>query len=282
MAETTMQPKADDARQGPIIRLVDLHKSFGALRVLDGIDLEVERGRSTVIIGPSGSGKSVLLKHIVGLIRPDSGEVWFEGQRIDRLSDPELVETRKRLGFLFQLGALFDSMNVGDNVRFPLVQHAKLSEEEMRERCASVLKIVGLEGVEQKMPSNLSGGQRKRVALARAVVLQPDVVLYDEPTTGLDPMRADVINELIRALGRQLGITSVVVTHDMASANKVGDRIVMLYGGKLIADGDPEQLRRHPNDLVQRFIHGEAEPDDLQHIQAGFTNGGSRSQPLNG
>jgi len=267
------------ANSGPIIRLVDVHKSFGRLRVLAGLNLEIERGKSTVIIGPSGSGKSVLLKHIVGLIRPDRGEVWFENQRVDQLAEAELVEVRKRIGFLFQLGALFDSMTVGDNICFPLVQHTQLSRAEMAARCASVLDVVGLDGIEQKMPSSLSGGQRKRVALARAVVLQPDVVLYDEPPTGLDPMRSDVINELIRALGRQLGITSVVVTHDMASASKVADRVVMLYGGKLVADGTPEEIRHHPDDLVQRFIHGQAEPEDLQQIRSIANHNSGRQGP---
>lgn len=271
MAET-LAPARPSSADAPIIRLVNLHKSFGRLRVLEDLNLEIQPRRVTVIIGPSGSGKSVLLKHIVGLIRPDSGEVWFADERVDLLSEAELVDVRKHIGFLFQLGALFDSMSVGENICFPLVQHTQLSPQERRERCAGVLKIVGLEGIEGKMPSALSGGQRKRVALARAVVLQPDVLLYDEPTTGLDPMRSDVINELIRTLGQQLGITSVVVTHDMASANKVADRIVMLYGGKLVADGTPYEIHQHPDDLVQRFIHGRAEPEDLQQIHAGLSN----------
>lgn len=266
----------------PIIRLVNVCKSFGRLRVLEGLNLEIQRRRVTAVIGPSGSGKSVLLKHIVGLIRPDAGEVWFDAQRVDLLSEAQLVDIRKRVGFLFQLGALFDSMTVGENICFPLIQHTRLSAQQRAQRCASVLKAVGLEGIEGKMPSSLSGGQRKRVALARAVVLQPDVLLYDEPTTGLDPMRSDVINELIRALGRQLGITSVVVTHDMGSASKVADRIVMLYAGRIVADGTPDQIRGHPDDLVQRFILGRADPEDLQLIQAGLSNAPARPQPANG
>jgi phospholipid/cholesterol/gamma-HCH transport system ATP-binding protein len=256
----------------PIVRLVDLHKAFGSLRVLGddagGINLELGRGKTTVIIGPSGTGKSVLIKHIVGLLRPDRGEVWFEGVRVDAMRERDLVEARKKMGFLFQMSALFDSMTVEQNITFPLVQHTKLSPRERHERCMRVLSLVGLKDVERKMPADLSGGQRKRVALARAVVLEPDLVLYDEPTTGLDPIRSDVINELIIALKDRLGVTSVVVTHDMASARKIADRMVMLYDGRFIADGEPEAFCRTENDLVQRFIRGEAEPADLALIRS--------------
>ena len=256
----------------PIARLIGVRKAFGSLRVLGdddgGLNLDLAKGQTTVIIGPSGTGKSVLLKHLVGLLRPDSGEVWFEGQRIDTLGEAELVESRTKMGFLFQMGALFDSMTVAQNIMFPLVQHTELSAAERTERCEKMLALVGLSGIESKMPAELSGGQRKRVALARAVVLEPDLVLYDEPTTGLDPIRSDVINELIVALRERLGVTGVVVTHDMASARKIADRIVMLHEGRFIADGDPASFDRTDNELVQRFVRGEAEPEELALIRA--------------
>jgi phospholipid/cholesterol/gamma-HCH transport system ATP-binding protein len=252
------------------IRLRGVRKAFGQSVVLDGLDLDIERAKTAVVIGPSGTGKSVLLKHIVGLLRPDRGEVWFEGQRVDQLDEADMVAVRMRMGLLFQGGALFDSMDVRENICFPLREHTKLSSREMNQRCAKVLTLVGMEGAESKMPAELSGGQRKRVALARAIVLEPDVVLYDEPTTGLDPMRADVINELIITLARHLGITSIVVTHDMASANRVADRMVMLYDGRIVADGDPRAFAQVSDDLVQRFIHGRAYPEEMEAIRAGF------------
>lgn len=251
-----------NAAADPIIRLVQVHKSFGHMAVLRGINLEFERGRSTVVIGPSGAGKSVLLKHIVGLTHPDQGEIWFENQRIDQLDDLDLVGVRQQIGFLFQMGGLFDSMSVQDNICFPLVEHTKMSKTQRNERCMQALQMVGLSDIIHQMPAELSGGQRKRVALARAIVLKPKVVLYDEPTTGLDPIRAGLINELIVTLGQQLGITSVIVTHDIASANKIADRIVMLYDGHIVADGDPDIFAKNKSDLVQRFIHGRADQRD--------------------
>jgi len=275
MHTPAVQPQAssDVTRQNandPIIRLVDLHKSFGRNRVLDGVSLDFARGKTTVVVGPSGTGKSVLLKHIVGLLKPDRGEVWFEGRRIDQMDHDQLAATREKFGFLFQMGALFDSMNTGDNIAFPLVEHTTLSPQERKERVARSLKVVGLSGYERKMPAELSGGQRKRVALARAIVLEPAVVLYDEPTTGLDPIRADVIDELIIALRDHLRVTGVVVTHDMHSAQKIADRMVMLYDGKIVADGDPKAFAASDNELVQRFIRGEADREDLESIRAGF------------
>ncbi len=254
----------------PMIRLVDVHMSFGPLRVLRGVSLDLYHGQAAVIVGPSGTGKSVLLKIIVGLIKPDRGQVFFENKRIDRLGEAELVEVRKKIGMLFQMGALFDSMNVEKNICFPLVQHTDMTADQMRQRCARALRLVGLEGIESKMPSELSGGQRKRVALARAVVLEPSIVLYDEPTTGLDPIRSDVINELISSLCKRLGITTVVVTHDMASANKIADRMIMLYDGRVIADSDPKTFYQTDQELVQRFIHGRANPSELESIHRGF------------
>jgi phospholipid/cholesterol/gamma-HCH transport system ATP-binding protein len=255
---------------GPVVQLQQVSKAFGQLQVLDQIDLKVERGKVTVVLGPSGTGKSVLLKHIVGLLKPDAGHVYFEGRCVDAMSARELVEMRTRIGYLFQLGALFDSMTVEENVCFPLVEHTRYDKRQRCDRASAVLAMVGLQGSEQKMPSQLSGGQRKRVALARAIVLEPTLVLYDEPTTGLDPIRAGVINELIRALTQNLGISSVVVTHDMSSAEKIADRMVLLYDGKIICDGDQQTFRETDNDLVRRFVAGQADESDLQRIQEGF------------
>jgi phospholipid/cholesterol/gamma-HCH transport system ATP-binding protein len=251
-----------------IIRLRNLHKRFGRLVVLNGVDLDIHQGHSLVIIGASGSGKSVLLKHIVGLLRPDKGEVWFKEERIDELPERQIMPIRRHFGFLFQMGALFDSANVYENIAFPLVEHTQKSPEEIRKIVAEKLALVGLPDVGKKMPGELSGGQRKRVALARAIALDPEVILYDEPTTGLDPIRADVINELILKLQQQLKVTSIVVTHDMASAFKVGDRIVMLHEGKLIFDGTPEEIQSTSNDIVKRFVLGEASEKELAAVRA--------------
>src|SRR3954452_6087481 len=222
------------------IELRHVSKRFGFLEVLRDVDLKIEKGQSLVIIGASGTGKSVLLKHIVGLLKPDRGEVWFDGMRIDVLPERKLMDVRQRFGFLFQMGALFDSMTVIDNVGFPLVEHTKQTHEEILETAQQKLRMVGLPDVGKKMPAELSGGQRKRVALARAIALGPDVILYDEPTTGLDPVRSDVINELIIKLQRELNVTSITVTHDMQSAFKIADRIVMLHEGHVVFDGTPD------------------------------------------
>lgn len=246
----------------PIIRLVDLHKSFGALRVLEGMTLDIPRGKTTVILGPSGCGKSVALKHIVGLLQPDRGEVYFEDARVDRLSERELREIRLQIGFLFQMGALFDSMTTEENIAFPLIEHTRLSAAQRRERIAQALEHVDLAGVEQRLPSQLSGGQRKRVALARAIVLEPRVVLYDEPTTGLDPIRGDGIDQLVIALQRKLGMTSVVVTHDLVSARKIADRVVMLLGGKIAAAGTFAELEASSDPRVQQFLRGQYRRED--------------------
>lgn len=244
-----------------LIELRNVHKRFGRLVVLDGVNLSIEAGRTLVVLGASGTGKSVLLKHIVGLLRPDSGEVWFDGQQIDALPERQLMRIRQRFGFLFQMGALFDSLNVEDNIAFPLQEHTRKSAAEIAKIVERRLEMVGLPGVGKKMPAELSGGQRKRVALARAIALDPQVILYDEPTTGLDPVRSDVINELIMKLKRELAVTSIVVTHDMNSAFKVADRIVMLHEGKLIVDGTPEAIRNSDNPRVRGFVRGEAEEE---------------------
>ncbi len=252
----------------PIVQLKNVHRAFGHLRVLRGVTLDFPTGKSTVVLGPSGCGKSVMLKHIVGLLRPDEGEVHFDGVRIDQLRESRLVEVRRQVGFLFQMGALFDSMSVRDNIAFPLTEHTKLTEAEVTRRVMRVLQMVGLQDAARKMPADLSGGQRKRIALARAIVLEPKVVLYDEPTTGLDPIRADVINELILKLQRELRITSIVVTHDLVSAFKVADAMVMMHEGQIIFQGTPAELRGSDDPVIQRFLRGEASADELAFIRA--------------
>ncbi|MEK6677024.1 MAG: ABC transporter ATP-binding protein [Planctomycetota bacterium] len=252
--------------QEPIVRLVGLHKRFGDLVVLDGADLDLQPGKTTVIIGESGCGKSVLLKHIVRLLRPDSGEVYFREERIDNLRERELVHLRPRFGFLFQLSALFDSMSVGDNVAFPIREHTRKKRHEIAEIVRSKLSMVGLDGIQKKWPAELSGGQKKRVALARAIALDPEVILYDEPTTGLDPPRADVINELILKLQRELHVTGVVVTHDMVSARRVADRIVMLHGGKFIFDGTADSILKTDDARVKCFVEGRCSQDEIASL----------------
>lgn len=251
----------------PIIELRRVSKSFGQQRVLRDIDLKIEPKRSTVIIGRSGTGKSVLLKHIVGLLRPDQGEVYFEGQRIDRLSERALVPIRRQISFVFQLNALFDSMTVAENVAFPMLENARgrVDRSKLRQLCAHCLELVGLSGFEEKRPAELSGGEKKRVALARAIALEPapKVILYDEPTAGLDPQRADLINRLIRSLQEKVHVTNVVVTHDMKSAAAVGDRVLMLSDGRFIADGPPEKLQSTADERVRRFVDGTADPEDV-------------------
>jgi phospholipid/cholesterol/gamma-HCH transport system ATP-binding protein len=254
----------------PLIELRDVHKRFGRLVVLDGVSLGVEEGESLVVIGASGTGKSVLLKHIVGLLKPDSGEVWFDGQRVDTMTDRELVAVRKQIGFLFQMGALFDSLTVEENIGFPIVEHTRKTPAEISRSVDEKLRMVGLPEVRKKMPAELSGGQRKRVALARAIALDPRLILYDEPTTGLDPIRSDVINELIIKLKREIRVTSVVVTHDMHSAFRVGDRIVMLDKGKTIFDGTPQQIQQSKNPLIRSFVLGEAGPKEMESLDRNF------------
>jgi len=249
--------------------MVDVHKRFGRLVVLDGIDFQAQRGKTTVVIGPSGCGKSVLLKHIAGLMKPDKGQVWFRQDCISEMSEAALVKVRRRMGFLFQGGALFDSMTVQENICFPQDEHNVGTRQSRIDRSRQVLSLVGLDGLQNRYPEELSGGQKKRVALARAIALEPELILYDEPTTGLDPVRADLINELILKLQSALGTTAIVVTHDMASARKVGDRIVMLHEGKLIVDAAPHELDDVQDGVVQRFVLGQASPEELAQIRQG-------------
>jgi len=238
------------------IRFVDLHKSFGDNQVLRGVDLGVGRGETVVVLGGSGSGKSVLIRHTIGLHRPDSGEVWVDDVRIDGFDEEELIATRKKVGMLFQAGALFDSMTVAENVGYGLREHTGWDEERITERVREVLQHVELQNVEDLMPSDLSGGMRKRVALARAIAMAPQAVLYDEPTTGLDPITANTINLLIRGLQERLGITSIVVTHDIHSAFTVGDRIAFLHNGRIEFDGTVEQARQTTQPLLRNFLQG--------------------------
>lgn len=242
-----------------IIELIDVHKSFGKQKVLDGLSLKVPRGRTTVIIGLSGGGKSVVLKHMIGLIRPDQGQVLVGGQDITQMDDRELNQVRRRFGMLFQDAALFDSMNVGDNVAFPIREHTKLGAAEVRRLVGEKLAMVGLTGAEVKMPSQLSGGMRKRAGLARAIALEPEIILFDEPTTGLDPLLTDAINRLIKETQARLNITAVVISHDLAGAYRIANNIAMLYQGRIVASGSPDEIRASQDPVVQQFIHGRAE-----------------------
>jgi len=264
------ESKGTAAKDGEgIIVVKNLTKKFGDNVVLDNISLSIEKGKTTVVIGPSGCGKTVLIKNLIVLLRPSSGEVYFRNERIDNLPEKQLNKIRTRYGFLFQGGALFDSLSVAENIMFPIRQHYKITDwRQVEEVVEAKLAMVGLEGFQNYYPANLSGGQRKRVALARAIALNPEVILYDEPTTGLDPIRADIINELILKLQRELGETTVVVTHDMTSVYKIADRIIMLHNGKIIADGNAEHIRNHPHPVVQQFITGQVSEDDLAVLRA--------------
>jgi len=240
----------------PFIRFVDVHKAFEGKQVLCGVDLDVGRGETVVVLGGSGSGKSVLLRHTIGLHRPDRGHVWVDGRDITDCNERELEETRKAVGMLFQAGALFDSMTVFDNVAYALREHTDFDGPRVAERVREVLELVELPEVEGLMPSDLSGGMRKRVALARAIALAPRALLYDEPTTGLDPITANTINRLIRSLQSRLGVTSIVVTHDIHSAFTVGDRLAFLYEGRIRFDGTVEQARVANEPLLRNFLAG--------------------------
>ena len=242
-----------------MIEVKDLYKSFGGHPVLNGVTLKMERGETMVIIGQSGGGKSVLLKHMVGILKPDRGEVWVDGLDISRLEKEELNKVRRRFGMLFQGGALFDSLTVGENVGFALRRYTALSENEIREKVKEKLAMVGLRDIENIKPAELSGGMKKRVGLARAIAMEPKVVFYDEPTTGIDPIMADAINSLIIDLHNKLKITSIVVTHDMTSAYKIADRIAMLYQGVIIGIGSPGEIKATPDPIIRQFINGAAE-----------------------
>jgi phospholipid/cholesterol/gamma-HCH transport system ATP-binding protein len=235
---------------------VGIHKAFDSKQVLRGVDLDVHRGETVVVLGGSGSGKSVLLRHAIGLHFPDEGQVWVDGEEITQLDEDQLVEPRKKVGMLFQAGALFDSMTVLDNVAFALREHTDRDEAKVRERVREVLGFVELEDVEELMPADLSGGMRKRVALARAIALAPQAILYDEPTTGLDPITANTINRLIRRLQSRLGVTAIVVTHDIHSAFTVGDRLAFLDAGTIVFKGTVEEAKSTADKKLRRFLEG--------------------------
>ena len=242
-----------------MIRIIDLHKSFGPKTVLRGVNLTIKKGETMVVIGQSGSGKSVLIKHLIGLLKPDSGEIYIDDVEITHLHDDELMRVTRKFGLLFQGAALFDSMTVAENVRFGVERYTRLSEEEIGKRVTESLGLVGLSEAERLMPYELSGGMKKRVGLARAIAYRPEIMLYDEPSTGIDPIRADAINDLINKLKCDLGITSVAITHDMVSSYKIADRIAMLYDGEIIEVGTPAEIRGSENAIIQQFIHGQAD-----------------------
>ncbi|MBI4313635.1 MAG: ABC transporter ATP-binding protein [Candidatus Omnitrophica bacterium] len=242
-----------------MIEIINLCKAFGSHAVLDNLNLTVQTGETMVIIGRSGCGKSVLLKHVLGLMRPDSGQVIVDGKDVTKIEGPELQKLRMRFGMVFQGAALFDSMTVGENVGFALREHRLFPEGEVRRRITECLSLVGLADIENLKPAELSGGMRKRVGIARALAIRPDILLFDEPTTGIDPVMADVINKLVKTLHERLKVTVVLVTHDMVSAYKVATRIAMMYEGRIIATGTPEQIQSTGNPVVRQFVRGEAE-----------------------
>lgn len=242
-----------------MIRLEDVYKSFNGHEVLRGLNLHLPKGKISVILGPSGEGKSVLLKHMIGLVRPDRGRVVVDGTDLSTLDGRQLNDFRKKFGMLFQNSALFDSFNVGDNVAFPLREHTDLSEAEISKRVMEKLSLVGLEGSLTKMPSELSGGMRKRVGLARAIALEPAIILYDEPTTGLDPLMTDTINRLIVDTHNKTNVTSVVISHDIEATFQVADFVAMLQGGVIVEQGEPVAFRKSRQPFVRKFLerHGD-------------------------
>ncbi len=241
------------------IQLTGIHKGFGPKQILRGLDLDVEEGETVSLVGFSGAGKSVTLKHIAGLLMPDRGTVVVDGKEVPKLSRKDLYRMRLDMGYVFQFAALFDSMTIGDNVAMGLRQKGGMSEKEIRDRIAESLGRVGLEGFENRLPAELSGGQRKRAGLARAIAYRPKYLLYDEPTSGLDPVTTEVIDRLIIRMKEDLGVTSLVITHDMKSAYAISDRIAMLFEGKVVEVGTPEEIKRTENRIVRGFVEGRPE-----------------------
>ena len=244
---------------GVVVSLEGVRKAFGDLVVLDGLDLEVRQGESMVVIGGSGSGKSVMLKHVIALLRPDAGRIRVDGVDLASLGNRELTHFRRRFGMAFQEGALFDSMTVAENVGFSLHRLTDLSAAEIRERVEECLRLVRLEGTGEKLPSELSGGMRRRVGFARAIAHEPEILLFDEPTTGLDPVITALVDDVILDLTEGLGTTAITITHDMTSAFRIADRIGLLWGGRIVALAPPEEFRELDDPRVQQFIHGRAE-----------------------
>ena len=246
-----------------MIEVRHLTKSFGAQRILDNVDLRIESGESSVIIGRSGGGKSVLLKHLIALLKPDSGEVLVDGENIIPLNERQLLRVREKFGMVFQGAALFDSMTVEENVAFPLMRKKNFTPAEISRRVAAALDMVDLPGTQRKNPAELSGGMRKRVGLARAIIYEPQIILYDEPTTGLDPIMSDSIDKLIIRVRDQLKVTSVVVTHDMRSARRVGNHVFMLHNKRVYASGPPEEIFASQDPIVRQFIDGVADEKEI-------------------
>jgi len=242
-----------------MIEVRNLQKNFGEQKILDGVSFRIENGESVVVIGRSGGGKSVLLKHLIGLLRPDAGEVLINGENIEQMNERQLLRVRRNFGMVFQGAALFDSMTVAENVAFGLRRHEHLTEGEVARRVANILEIVDLPGTQNRKPAELSGGMKKRVGLARAVVYEPQIVLYDEPTTGLDPIASDSIDRMITRVHRHLKVTTVVVTHDMRSARRVGERILMLHEKKIYAGGTPDEIFKSADPVVRQFVDGVAD-----------------------
>ena len=238
----------------PVIDVQGVYKSFNGFQVLKGIDLKMMPGTTTVVLGGSGSGKTVLMKHIMGLFKPDKGRVLVDGEDVSNMGRQELSVFRQRMGMVFQSSALFDSMTVGDNVAFPLREHSKLSEAEIMQKVKEKLAIVDLHDVEDKFPAELSGGMRKRVGLARAIVREPKIVLYDEPTTGLDPLTTESVDEMIINARQRLGVTSVVISHDVGSAFHIGDRIAVINEGRIVVEGTPEEVRHTQEPFTRQFL----------------------------
>lgn len=241
------------------IELVDVHKGFGGDDILRGFSLTIPEGQTTSVIGGSGSGKSVMLKHIVGLLRPDVGDVWVDGENVARLDQESVYRMRRRVGYVFQFAALFDSMTIAENVGLGLKRMEGYTSAKIADRVRECLDRVNLSGFESRLPAELSGGQRKRAGLARAIATEPKYILYDEPTTGLDPVTTAVIDELIMRMADELGVTGVVVTHDMNSAFRVSDRVAMLYDGRVRFEGTPDEIRASEDPIVKGFIEGRPE-----------------------
>ncbi len=242
-----------------MIELINLQKSFNGLKVLKGVNLSIERGKTHVIIGRSGCGKSVLLKHIIGILRPDEGKIYINNVEITSKTETELNQIRLQFGMVFQESALFDSLTVGENVGFLLYENSDMSHLRIRKKVSELLSMVGLEGIEDKYPEELSGGMKKRTAIARALCLNPSILLYDEPTTGVDPIGADMINTLIKSLHDRLEVTSIVVTHDLNSAFKIADCLSMLFNGEIIFTGSVEEISNSSDERVRQFIEGKME-----------------------
>lgn len=266
MSSPPVQPSPQDAA-GPEdpsrpdqrwqIRIRGVHKTFGVHHVLRGLDLDIERGRTNIIIGGSGQGKSVLMKHLMGLLKPDAGHIWVDGEDLVPLNDVELGRLRRKFGMVFQYAALFDSMNTVENIAFPLLERYRLPRDEVMERVRELLRRLDLAhvaGIEQKFPAELSGGQRKRVGLARALIDRPEILLYDEPTTGLDPVATKNVDEMIRRTADEFGVTSVVISHDMASTFRIADRVAMLHQGRIVVDGTPAEVLQSQQPELREFV----------------------------